>query len=154
MKREQFSTASKHQSQWFCYAVSFSPEVLQVALQLAGGEARCSVSNEQQHRTCQYTAQLVQLETQDSHQFLARYARPGFQPISGLIRSTVGFRDVIFFKSSITTTLNSNCMNCAGILGMYTLYVAGWLAANVHGFTLSTCFLCKHILWVKGMHNT
>ena len=33
----------------------------------------------------------------------------------GLISSTVGFQDVIFFKSSIITKLNSNRMNCAEI---------------------------------------
>ena len=41
--------------------------------------------------------------TSNSSEFLARCARPVFQPMPGLIGSTVGFQDVIIFKLSIRT---------------------------------------------------
>ena len=49
--------------------------------------------------------------TCNSHEFLVQCVRPGFRPMPDLISSTVGFQDVIFFRSSIVTKLNSNRMN-------------------------------------------
>ena len=73
------------------------------------GEAHISLEKWCQHRSQQHTVRLVQLVTHMNS--LPDVLDLGFS-------QCLGFRDVIFIQSSITTKLHSNRMNCAEILGL------------------------------------